>query len=59
MLRPLEEACLGIDPAPLTLEKIEPLKVSFYHRVSTVTRRICTHYYFVKLPGLVMYGGIH
>ena len=52
-------ACLDIDPAPLISEKIEPLKVSFYHHVSTVTRGICTHYYFVKSPGLVMYGGIH
>ena len=59
MLRPLEEACLDIDPAPLMLEKIEPVKVSFYHCVSTVTRGICTYYYFVKSPGLVMYGGIH
>ena len=58
MLQPLEEACLDIDPAPLILEKIEPVKVSFI-TVSTVTRGICTHYYFVKSPGLVMYGGIH
>ena len=57
MLRPLEEAYLDINPAPLMLEKIEPLKVSFYHHVSTVTRRICTRYYFVKSPGFVMYSG--
>ena len=44
MLRPVEEACLDTDSVKCTslLEKIEPLKVGFCHRVYTVTRGICT-----------------